>query len=73
MPVYVYRGTNRAGGAVSGEQVAGSKAELMSLLQRQQIKVNKMSEKVKSSTCPPLEEGTLTPRIWPFSHANFRS
>ena len=57
MPVYVYRGTNRAGGAVSGEQVAGSKAELVNLLKRQQIKVNKMSEKGKEFNLPTFGGG----------------
>ena len=57
MPVYVYRGTNRAGGAVSGEQVAGSKAELTNLLKRQQIKVNKMSEKGKEFNLPTFGGG----------------
>ena len=42
MPVYVYRGTDRTGNAVTGERTAVSKAELMNLLKRQQIKVNKM-------------------------------
>jgi type IV pilus assembly protein PilC len=57
MPVYVYRGTNRAGGAVSGEQVAGSKAELTNLLKRQQIKVQKMSEKGKEFNLPTFGGG----------------
>jgi type IV pilus assembly protein PilC len=52
MPVYVYRGTDRSGGAVSGERTAGSKAELMNLLKRQQITVNKLSEKGKEFNLP---------------------
>ena len=52
MPVYVYRGTDRTGNAVSGERTAASKAELMDLLKRQQIKVNKMSEKGKEFNLP---------------------
>ncbi len=47
MPVYTYRGTNRAGGAVSGEVTATSKAELQNILRRQQITATKMSEKGK--------------------------
>ena len=52
MPVYVYRGTDRTGNAVSGERTAANKAELMNLLKRQQIKVNKMSEKGKEFNLP---------------------
>src|ERR1700736_3439920 len=52
MPVYTYRGTNRAGGAVSGEVTATSKAELQNLLRRQQITATKMSEKGKEFNLP---------------------
>src|SRR5262249_32386122 len=52
MPVYTYRGTNRSGVRVSGEQVAASKAELAALLRRQQINVSKMSEKGKEFSLP---------------------
>lgn len=57
MPVYVYRGTNRTGGAVSGEQSASNKAELMNLLRRQQIKVSKLSEKGKEFSLPTFKAG----------------
>jgi len=57
MPVYVYRGTNRAGGAVSGEQTASNKAELVNLLKRQQIKVSKLSEKGKEFSLPTFQSG----------------
>jgi type IV pilus assembly protein PilC len=57
MPVYVYRGTNRTGGAVSGEQSATNKAELMNLLRRQQIKVSKLSEKGKEFNLPTFKQG----------------
>jgi type IV pilus assembly protein PilC len=66
MPVYVYRGTNRAGTAVSGEQSAASKAELLNLLKRQQIKVNKLSEKGKEFNLPTLGGG-----VSPKDLANF--
>src|ERR1700720_4218230 len=52
MPVYTYRGTNRAGGAVSGEVTATSKAELQNILRRQQISATKMSEKGKEFNLP---------------------
>src|SRR5580698_8782395 len=57
MAVYVYRGTDRSGAAVSGEQTANSKAELMSQLKRQQIKVSKMSEKGKEFNIPTFGGG----------------
>src|SRR6266852_808023 len=52
MPVYTYRGTNRAGGSVSGEVTATSKAELQNILRRQQITATKMSEKGKEFNLP---------------------
>src|ERR1700675_1875092 len=52
MPVYTYRGTNRGGGAVSGEGAATSKAELQNILRRQQITATKMSEKGKEFNLP---------------------
>src|SRR5258707_2188885 len=52
MPVYTYRGTNRAGGAVSGEATGTSKAELQNILRRQQITATKMSEKGKEFNLP---------------------
>src|SRR5262245_27638281 len=57
MPVYVYSGTDRRGGAVSGEQAAKTKADLMNLLKRQQIKVNKLSEKGKEFNLPTFGGG----------------
>ena len=52
MPVFTYRGTNRSGGSVAGEMSATSKAELQSLLRRQQITPTKMSEKGKEFNLP---------------------
>jgi type IV pilus assembly protein PilC len=52
MPVYTYRGTNRAGTSVSGELTASSKAELQNMLRRQQITATKMSEKGKEFNLP---------------------
>jgi type IV pilus assembly protein PilC len=57
MPVYTYRGTNRAGTAVSGEVTAGSKAELQNMLRRQQITATKMSEKGKEFNLPTFGGG----------------
>src|SRR6202045_2486464 len=57
MPVYTYRGTNRAGSSVSGEATATNKAELQNILRRQQINVTKMSEKGKEFNLPTFGGG----------------
>ncbi len=57
MPVYTYRGTNRTGATVSGEQVATTKTELINALRRQQISVTKMAEKGKEFSLPTLGSG----------------
>ena len=57
MPVFTYRGTNRAGATVSGELTAGSKTELINSLKRQQINVTKMSEKGKEFNLPTFGGG----------------
>jgi type IV pilus assembly protein PilC len=67
MPVYVYRGTDRTGSAVSGERTAASKAELVGLLKRQQIKVNKMSEKGKEFNLPTFGGGVKSKEIAVFT------
>ena len=67
MPVYVYRGTDRTGGAVNGERTAASKAELMGLLKRQQIKVNKMSEKGKEFNLPTFGAGVKSKELAVFT------
>jgi type IV pilus assembly protein PilC len=57
MPVFTYRGVNRAGSNVSGERLAGSKAELTALLKREQINVSKVSEKGKEFNIPTFGTG----------------
>src|SRR5271156_2765230 len=57
MPVFTYRGVNRAGSSVSGERLAGSKAELTALLKREQINVSKVSEKGKEFNIPTFGTG----------------
>jgi type IV pilus assembly protein PilC len=57
MPVFTYRGTNRAGDTVSGELAAASKSELINSLKRQQINVTKMSEKGKEFNLPTFGGG----------------
>lgn len=57
MPVFTYRGTNRAGVSVTGEQMAATKSELVNLLRRQQINVTKMSEKGKEFSIPTFGGG----------------
>src|SRR5713101_4065224 len=63
MPVFTYRGTNRAGVTVSGEQVASSKAELANQLRRQQINVTKMSEKGKEFSLPTFGGGVSSKEL----------
>src|SRR5256886_17704986 len=57
MPVYTYRGTNRAGASVSGEMTAASKSDLQNLLKRQQITASKMSEKGREFNVPTFGGG----------------
>src|SRR6202023_4204207 len=57
MPVFTYRGTNRAGATVSGELSAASKSDLINNLRRQQISVTKMSEKGKEFNLPTFGGG----------------
>ena len=57
MPVFTYRGTNRAGVAVSGERTADNKAALTAMLRREQINVSKLSEKGKEFNFPTFGAG----------------
>ncbi len=57
MPVFTYRGTNRAGAKVTGERAAASKSELASMLRRESINVSKLSEKGKEFNVPTFGTG----------------
>jgi type IV pilus assembly protein PilC len=57
MPVFTYRGVNRAGATVTGERTAPSKAELAAMLRRESINVNKLSEKGKEFNVPTFGTG----------------
>jgi type IV pilus assembly protein PilC len=57
MPVFTYRGVNRTGASVAGERAAASKAELASMLRREQINVSKLSEKGKEFSIPTFGTG----------------
>ena len=57
MPVYTYRGTNRVGATVTGEQISPSKDDLKNMLRHQQINVVKMSEKGKEFNLPTFGGG----------------
>jgi type IV pilus assembly protein PilC len=57
MPVFTYRGTNRTGATVTGEQLAPNKNELVNMLRKQQINVTKMSEKGKEFNLPTFGGG----------------
>src|ERR1700732_3127948 len=52
MPVFTYKGTNKAGSKVSGEMNATSKSDAQNQLRRQQITTKKMSEKGKEFNMP---------------------
>ncbi len=67
MPVFTYRGTNRSGGSVAGEMSASSKAELQSLLRRQQITPTKMSEKGKEFNLPTFGGGITAKELAVFT------
>ncbi|HXX46307.1 MAG TPA: type II secretion system F family protein [Candidatus Acidoferrales bacterium] len=57
MPVFTYRGTNRAGATVTGERQAENKAQLAAALRREQINVSKLSEKGKEFNIPTFGTG----------------
>jgi type IV pilus assembly protein PilC len=57
MPVYTYRGTNRAGATVTGERQAENRAQLAAMLRREQINLNKLSEKGKEFSVPTFGGG----------------
>src|SRR5271155_2867883 len=57
MPVYAYRGVNRAGTTVAGERTGTSKAEVTASLRREQINVSKLSEKGKEFNVPVFGTG----------------
>jgi type IV pilus assembly protein PilC len=57
MPVYTFRGVNRAGASVSGERLAPSKTDLAAMLRREQINVSKLSEKGKEFSFPTFGSG----------------
>ena len=63
MPVFTYRGKNRAGVTVTGEHAAANKTELASLLRRQQISVSKMSEKGKEFNLPTFGGGVTAKEL----------
>jgi type IV pilus assembly protein PilC len=67
MPVFTYRGTNRAGATVTGEQLAPSKGELVNMLRRQQIKITKMSEKGKEFNLPTFGGGVSAKELAVFT------
>jgi type IV pilus assembly protein PilC len=57
MPVFTYKGVNRAGTSVSGERTANSKSELAATLKRENINVSKLSEKGKELNIPTFGAG----------------
>jgi len=67
MPVYTYKGTNRAGAAVAGERVAANKNDLASALRREQINVSKLSEKGKEFNIPTFGGGVESKELAVFT------
>ncbi|MGA7915150.1 MAG: type II secretion system F family protein [Candidatus Acidiferrales bacterium] len=57
MPVFTYRGVNRAGAKVTGERTAETKAEIAAALRRENINVSKLSEKGKEFNIPTFGGG----------------
>ncbi|MBZ5695010.1 MAG: type II secretion system F family protein [Acidobacteriia bacterium] len=57
MPVFTYRGVNRAGAKITGERTAENKAQLAAMLRREQINVSKLSEKGKEFNIPTFGTG----------------
>ncbi|MGB9007918.1 MAG: type II secretion system F family protein, partial [Candidatus Acidiferrales bacterium] len=57
MPVFTYRGVNRAGAKVTGERTAETKAEVSAALRRENINVSKLSEKGKEFNIPSFGGG----------------
>jgi type IV pilus assembly protein PilC len=57
MPVFTYRGVNRAGSTVTGERMATTKSELAATLRRENINVSKLSEKGKEFNIPTFGTG----------------
>jgi type IV pilus assembly protein PilC len=57
MPVFTYRGTNRAGANVTGERQSETKAQAAAALRRDQINVSKLSEKGKEFNIPTFGTG----------------
>src|SRR5580704_15717467 len=57
MPVFTYRGVNKAGSTVTGERTAATKAEATASLKREQININKLSEKGKEFNIPTFGGG----------------
>jgi type IV pilus assembly protein PilC len=57
MPVFTYRGVNRAGATVTGERTAETKAEIAAMLRRENINVSKLSQKGKELNIPTFGGG----------------
>jgi hypothetical protein len=70
MPVFTYRGTNRAGATVTGERTR-QQGRTEGHAAREQINVSKLSEKGKEFNIPTFGGG-VDPRSWPSSRASSR-
>src|ERR1700751_997586 len=57
MPVYTYRGTNRAGAPVTGERQSQNKTQLAAALRRKNINWSKLPEKGREFNIPTFGSG----------------
>ncbi len=67
MPEYSYSGVNRTGATVSGVRQAASKAELQTLLRRENITINKMKEKGREFAMPTFGGGVTSKELAVFT------
>jgi type IV pilus assembly protein PilC len=63
MPVFTYRGTNRAGASVTGERQSETKDQAKAALRREQINVSKISEKGKEFNIPTFGTGVKSKEL----------
>jgi type IV pilus assembly protein PilC len=67
MPVFTYRGTNRAGASVAGERQSETKDQAKAALRREQITVSKISEKGKEFNIPTFGTGVTSKELAVFT------
>ena len=71
MPVFTYRGTNRAGAKVAGERTAETKDAAQGGAAPRERSTSASSPKRGRSSTFPRSEPAWTKRSWPSSRASF--